>query len=48
MKRDDRNPPDNMRRMCSKCKASRPALGGRTHKITRLWKCAECLKETKQ
>lgn len=43
MTRDDRNPPNSLRRRCSKCHANRPALGGRTNKITRLWRCAECL-----
>lgn len=42
--RDDRNPPDGMRRRCSQCQANRPSLGGRTHKLTRRWRCAECLK----
>lgn len=44
MTRDDRNPPDSTRRRCSKCQANRPSLGGRTNKLTRLWRCAECLK----
>lgn len=46
MKRDDRNPPDGMRRKCSKCNQNRTALGGRTHKLTRLWRCAGCLRPT--
>ena len=43
--RDDRNPPNSLRRNCSKCKANRPALNRRTNKITRLWRCAACLQQ---
>lgn len=45
MTRDDRNPRNSLRRNCSKCKANRPALNGRTNKITRLWRCAACLQQ---
>lgn len=46
--RDDRNPPNSLRRNCSKCKANRSPYGGRTNKITRLWRCAACLQQSNE